>query len=61
VKKYKLICLDGTDIFDNEKPSTREEILERFVVWFWEHNIFKKITFKNIQYFFNVKIVKIKT
>jgi hypothetical protein len=62
VNKYKLICLDGTDIFDNEKPLTRKEIINRFLIWFWEHGItFHKVTFKNIKYYFNIKIVKIKT
>ena len=34
--KYKIKCLQGSDIFDDEKPQTREEILKRFKMWFDE-------------------------
>ncbi len=62
--KYKVICNSWNKcacIFHNEKPSTRKEIIYRFATCFSQHGIFKPANFKTIQYFYNVKIVKIKT
>jgi len=60
--KYKIKCLQGSDIFDDEKPQTREEILKRFKMWFDEEiESFKgKINFKNIQEYYQVKIINCK-
>ena len=60
--KYKIKCLQGSDIFDDEKPQTREEILKRFNMWFDEEiESFKgKINFKNIENYYGVKITKLK-
>lgn len=60
--KYKIKCLQGSDIFDDEKPQTREEILKRFKMWFDEEiESFKgKINFKNIENYYGVKITKLK-
>ena len=62
MKKYKIKCLQGSDIFDDEKPQTREEILKRFKMWFDEEiESFKgKINFKNTENYYGVKITKLK-
>ena len=66
MKKYTIKCLQGSDIFDDDQPQTREEILERFKMWFDEEyddgiDSFKgKINFKNIENYYGVKITKLK-
>jgi hypothetical protein len=62
MNKYKLKCLQGSDIFDEDQPQTKKGILERFKMWFDEEiESFKgKINFKNIQEYYQVKIIKLK-
>jgi len=61
MKKYKIKCLQGSDIFDDDQPQTRKEIIKRFELWFYDEiETFKeKINFKNIENYYGVKITKI--
>ena len=62
MKKYKIKCLQGSDIFDDDQPQTRKEIIKRFELWFDDEveSFKQKINFKNIEKYFQVKITKLK-